>query len=89
MVGQEQDEGREFSCRECPCWLQARRVQQSPFDLPKGQVTAQGLFALPPRNAPFAITGGTGAYRDAGGQGTVTETSPTTARIVLHILHLK
>jgi allene oxide cyclase-like protein len=60
------------------------------FDLANGQVTAQGLFAfVPPRNAPFAITGGTGAYRDAGGQGTVTFTGPTTARFVLHILHLK
>jgi hypothetical protein len=60
------------------------------FDLPKGQITAQGLFPLqPPRRAPFAITGGTGAYRDAGGHGTVTETGPDTARFVLHILNLK
>lgn len=60
------------------------------FDLPKGQITAQGMFALAPlQRAPFAITGGTGAYRDAGGQGTVTETGPDTARIVLHIDHLK
>lgn len=60
------------------------------FGLPKGQVTAQGLFALAPlRWAPFAVTGGMGAYRDAGGQGTVTETGPDTLRIVLHIEHLK
>jgi hypothetical protein len=60
------------------------------FDLPEGQVTAQGMFALAPlRRAPFAITGGTGAYRNAGGQGTVTETGPDTLRIVLHIEHLK
>jgi hypothetical protein len=61
------------------------------FDLPKGQLTGQGMLALVEmqRHAPFAITGGTGAYRDAGGQGTVTDTSPNTARIVLHIENLK
>ena len=60
------------------------------FDLPKGQITAQGMFAVAPlQRAPFAITGGTGAYRDAGGQGTVTDISPTTERIVLHIDNLE
>lgn len=60
------------------------------FDLPKGQITAQGMFAMEPlRRAPFAITGGTGAYRDAGGQGTVTETGTDTARVILHVDNLK
>jgi hypothetical protein len=60
------------------------------FDLPKGQVTGQAMFPVEQlRRAPFAITGGTGAYRDAGGQGTVTQTGPTTTRFVLHIDNLK
>ena len=60
------------------------------FDLPKGQVTAQAMFPFTIlQRAPFAITGGTGAYRDAGGQGTVTDISPTAQRFVLHIDNLK
>jgi hypothetical protein len=60
------------------------------FDLPKGQITVQGMTPVQTlRRAAVAITGGTGAYRDAGGQGTVTETSEETATIVLHIDNLK
>jgi hypothetical protein len=47
------------------------------FSLPKGQITAQVLLVGPATNS-FAITGGTGAYRDAGGYGTGTMHNPVT-----------
>jgi hypothetical protein len=59
------------------------------FDLPDGQLTAQGLVtASQTTNRLAAITGGTGAYRQAGGQVTVTRTGPTTADITLVVRDL-
>ncbi len=59
------------------------------FSLPDGQLTAQGLVtASQTANRLAAITGGTGAYRQAGGQVTVTRTGPTTADITLVIRDL-
>jgi Allene oxide cyclase barrel like domain len=59
------------------------------FSLPDGQLTAQGLVtASQTANRVAAITGGTGAYRQAGGQVTVTRTGPTTADITLLIRDL-
>jgi hypothetical protein len=59
------------------------------FSLPDGQLTAQGLVtAYQTANRLAAITGGTGAYRQAGGQVTVTRTGPTTADITLFIRDL-
>ena len=59
------------------------------FSLPDGQLTAQGLVtASQTTNRLAAITGGTGAYRQAGGQVTVTRTGPTTADITLLIRDL-
>ena len=59
------------------------------FNLPDGQLTAQGLVtASQTANRLAAITGGTGAYRQAGGQVTVTRTGPTTADITLVIRDL-
>jgi hypothetical protein len=58
------------------------------FVLPAGQLTAQGLFniANPASfSARFAITGGTGGYREARGQGTIHQTSATLATITLSI----
>lgn len=43
--------------------------------LPKGQVTLQGLFDFSEGNrVKIAVTGGTGAYRTARGEATLTET---------------
>jgi hypothetical protein len=59
------------------------------FSLPDGQLSAQGLVtASQTANRLAAITGGTGAYRQAGGQVTVTRTGPTTADITLLIRDL-
>jgi hypothetical protein len=59
------------------------------FSLPDGQLSAQGLVtASQTANRLAAITGGTGAYRQAGGQVTVTRTGPTTADISLFIRDL-
>jgi hypothetical protein len=59
------------------------------FSLPDGQLTAQGLVtASQTANRLAAITGGTGAYRQAGGYATVTRTGPTTADITLFIRDL-
>lgn len=59
------------------------------FSLPDGQLTAQGLVtASQTANRVAAITGGTGAYRQAGGEVTVTRTGPTTADITLFIRDL-
>lgn len=45
-------------------------------ELPRGQLTAQGLVTFDDDNTfSLAITGGTGAYRTARGQADVTETS--------------
>jgi hypothetical protein len=56
------------------------------FNLPDGQLTAQGLVtASQTTNRMAAITGGTGTYRQAGGYATVTRTGPTTADITLFI----
>ena len=59
------------------------------FSLPEGQLTAQGLVtASQTANRLAAITGGTGAYQQAGGQVTVTRTGPTTADLTLVIRDL-
>jgi hypothetical protein len=59
------------------------------FSLPDGQLSAQGLVtAAQTANRVAAITGGTGAYRQAGGEVTVTRTGPTTADITLVIRDL-
>jgi hypothetical protein len=59
------------------------------FSLPDGQLTAQGLVtASQTADRLAAITGGTGAYRQAGGEVTVTRTGPTTADITLFIRDL-
>lgn len=38
------------------------------FDLPKGQITSQGLIDAEQKEFKEAITGGTGAYKNAGGE---------------------
>jgi hypothetical protein len=58
------------------------------YELPRGQVTVQALIVPFADDATFAITGGTGAYRDAGGYGTVHNTSPTSSEDTLFIDNL-
>jgi len=53
--------------------------------LQKGTITAQFLNAPPPRKQ-LAVTGGTGIYRNAGGEGTLVESGNGTGRLTLHLL---
>lgn len=53
--------------------------------LPHGTITAQFLNAPPPTKH-LAITGGTGAYKNAGGEGTLVEAGDQTGRETLHLL---
>jgi hypothetical protein len=55
--------------------------------LPGGTLTAQFLNG-PPAQKALAITGGTGAYRAAGGEGTLVEFGPGTGSLTLHLLAL-
>jgi hypothetical protein len=56
--------------------------------LPDGNIAAQ--FATVPGPAPkeMALTGGTGAYRNAGGEGTLVEFGASTGTLTLHVLSL-
>ena len=54
--------------------------------LPRGQITGQFLLVGGSfNNATFAITGGTGAYRDAGGSGKATMGGNTLTLFVGHL----
>ncbi len=53
--------------------------------LPKGQITAQTLSSSTAKAFVFAITGGTGAYRDAGGYITSPVTESDTFPVTLFI----
>jgi hypothetical protein len=63
---------------EATCTIQIR--------LSKGTLTAQGTGHEKDTNAPFAITGGTGAYDGARGTALVTDTSATTSSIKVTLL---
>lgn len=56
------------------------------FRLSKGTLTAQGTGHEKDTNAPFAITGGTGAYDGARGTALVTDTSATSSSIKITLL---
>jgi hypothetical protein len=58
------------------------------FRLPGGNITAQ--FPAVPGPAPrdVAVTGGTGTYRNAGGDGTLVEFGNGQGRLTLHVLSL-
>ena len=56
--------------------------------LANGDLTIQGIGFERPRNV-FAITGGTGRYRDAGGYVVRRETSETTAKLTLYVSDLR
>jgi len=53
--------------------------------LKQGTITAEGLTGPPPRKH-LAITGGTGIYRNAGGEATLVEFGSTMGRLTLHLL---
>ena len=55
--------------------------------LPGGTITAQFLNG-PPADKQLAITGGTGSYRAAGGEGTLVEFGPETGSLTLQLLAL-
>ncbi len=59
------------------------------LSLSGGQIATQGLLTItdgrPPASFDIAITGGTGAYRGAGGVLAVQEISPTKANLTLHL----
>jgi hypothetical protein len=58
------------------------------FEVPGGTITAQ--FATFPGGVPkpIALTGGGGAYRNAGGDGTLVEFGNGKGRLTLHVLSL-
>ena len=58
------------------------------FEVPGGTITTQ--FATFPGGAPkpIALTGGGGAYRNAGGDGTLVEFGNGKGRLTLHVLSL-
>jgi hypothetical protein len=58
------------------------------FRLPGGTITGQFLTSQGPAPKPIALTGGTGIYRNAGGEGTLQEFGPTTGTVTLHVLAL-
>ena len=55
--------------------------------LPGGTITGQFLNAPPPHKQ-IALTGGTGVYDAAGGDGTLVEFPNNTGRLTLHVLSL-
>jgi allene oxide cyclase-like protein len=55
--------------------------------LPGGTITFQQLNGPPPRKQ-LAITGGTGIYDSAGGDGTLVEFGPVHGKLTLHVLSL-
>ena len=63
---------------------------QVTVSLPKGQLSTQGLLTVPVTGTPppfkFAITGGTGSYRTAHGQITVTDTSQTDSTVKVDLI---
>jgi hypothetical protein len=59
------------------------------FVLGGGQVTSQGLLVIPQTGvfqADFAVTGGTGSFRNVGGDGEVDQMTETAARITLNLI---
>jgi hypothetical protein len=59
------------------------------FRLPGGNITAQTPAVPGPAPKDLALTGGTGTYRDAGGEGTLVEFGNGTGRLTLHLLDLR
>lgn len=54
--------------------------------LPGGDITGQFATSPGPAPKPLALTGGTGSYRNAGGEGTLVEFGAVNGRLTLHVL---
>jgi hypothetical protein len=54
--------------------------------LPGGDITGQFATSPGPAPKPLALTGGTGSYRNAGGEGTLVEFGAVSGRLTLHLL---
>ena len=61
---------------------------QASVRLPKGQLSGQLLGWTSQQTLTYAITGGTGAYRDAGGYATLPNTQNATYRVTVFLEHL-
>jgi len=57
------------------------------YALPRGEITVQFLNS-PPATKIFAITGGTGIYRNAGGQGKLVELGNETATLSFDLMNV-
>lgn len=57
--------------------------------LPDGEITGQFATSPGPDPKPLALTGGTGAYRDIGGEGTLVEFGDETGTLTLELVHFK
>lgn len=62
---------------------------QASVRLPKGQLSGQLLAWTSQQTLTYAITGGTGAYRDAGGYATVPNTQDPTYPVTVFLEHLE
>ena len=58
------------------------------FRLPGGNITAQTPAIPGPAPKDLALTGGTGTYRNIGGDGTLVEFGPVKGKLTLHVLSL-
>jgi hypothetical protein len=58
------------------------------FRVPGGNITAQTPAVPGPAPKRLALTGGTGIYRTAGGDGTLVEFGPVHGKLTLHVLSL-
>jgi hypothetical protein len=56
--------------------------------LPGGNLTGQFVAVQGPAPREIALTGGTGRYRSAGGEGTLVEFGNGRGRLTLHVLSL-
>jgi hypothetical protein len=54
--------------------------------LPGGDITAQFATSPGPAPKPLALTGGTGTYRNVGGEGTLVEFGNDKGTLTLHVL---
>jgi Allene oxide cyclase barrel like domain len=56
--------------------------------LPSGNITTQFSTSPGPAPKPLALTGGTGIYRNIGGDGTLVEFGSVHGKLTLHVLSL-
>jgi hypothetical protein len=61
---------------------------QASVRLPRGQLSGQLLAWTSQQTLTYAITGGTGAYRDAGGHARVPNTQDATYPVTVFVDHL-